>query len=68
MQEYYVECPWPRPQIQIDWIDEEIAVSAWLDYTLGVTAWAWAPGPKECICITVYKPEHATLVRLHFSQ
>lgn len=67
MQLYYVECPWPQPQIQIDWIDEELAVSAWLDVTLGVTAWAWAQGPKDRICINVYKPQHVTLVKLHFS-
>lgn len=67
MHKYYVECPWPEPQLQIDWIDEEISVAAWLDITLGVTAWAWAPGPRDRIRICVYKPEHATWVKLHFS-
>ena len=67
MYPYYLECPWPIPQIQIDWIDQEITVSAWLDCTLGVTAWEWAEGPRDRICIRVQNPRHVTLVKLHFT-
>lgn len=66
MYPIYVQAQWPRPQIQIDWIDQEITVAAWLDLTIGVTAWEWADGPKEYICVNVQKPEQATLIKLHF--
>lgn len=67
MYPIYVQARWPIPQIQIDWIDQEISVAAWLDTTLGVTAWEWAEGPREFICIRVQTARHATLVKLHFT-
>ena len=67
MPNYYVEANWPRPQIQIDWIDMEITVSTWLDTNLGPSQWAWATGPKNRICVFVQNSRQATLVQLHFS-
>lgn len=67
MPEHYVEASWPLPMPQIDWIDQEITVSAWLDTNLGPTHWAWAAGPKNRICIFVQNSKQATLVKLHFS-
>lgn len=64
---YYVQAPWPVPQLQIDRIDQELTVSTWLDTVLGPANWAWATGPRDRICVFVSKPEYVTLIKLHYA-
>lgn len=64
---YYVQAYWPEPQLQIDWIDQELSVSTWLDTTIGPSNWQWATGPQDRICVFVNKPEYVTLIKLHYA-
>lgn len=70
MFKYVAQVNWPRPQPQLDWIDQVIAMENWLNLHVGDGRWLWAQesidNPGQA-CIAFKYAKHKTLFLINYS-
>lgn len=69
---YIARAPWPKPQAQIDWIDQINLLETWLDSRVGphYARWAWATEQDQQTweaCVAFKWAKHKTLFLLTWS-
>ncbi len=70
--EYIARAPWPRPQIQTDWVDAVATLEYWLEQYVGehYVRWAWATERDHNsweACVAFKWDKHRTLFLLTWS-
>lgn len=67
MFEYTAQAPWPKPQPQIDWVDQVATVESWLNNYIGVQQWTWVNNSGPYITVAFEHPKHRTLFLLQWA-
>ena len=67
--EHIARARWPRPQAQIDWVDNVITMELWLNQYVGehLKRWAWATDREHNsweACVAFKWHKHKTLFLL----
>lgn len=70
--EHVAIAPWPKPQIQMDWVDGVITMEHWLEKHIGqhFIHWAWATQRDHNsweACVAFKYDKHKTLFLLQWA-